>query len=281
MESRSIPIALKRRTKHETAEKWRRRAAWAEAEPIRGAMADWAAQQVAALRDLPPPSMPAGLSDRAEDVLEPLFVLADLAGDHWPTPARDAAVTLMGHAARTEAATEHSVGLELLQHIKQVFISRNWPTKAGTADLLAALWAMDDAPWATFTDGKRLTGHKLAQLLRGFGIRPPAKLRQGLDTFRGYHAAAFEDAFARYLPSEVEQVEHPNVFGPESSKTEVEHGASVPLHKTEKTPIDPGAVPPVPLSQAGNEDGAGSEGDPGWPEGAPEVTDGPPDHGRF
>ena len=31
VESRSIPIALKRRTKGETVEKWRRRAAWAAA----------------------------------------------------------------------------------------------------------------------------------------------------------------------------------------------------------------------------------------------------------
>ena len=254
VESRSIPIALKRRTKGERVEKWRRRDAWAEADPIRVAMMEWASQHTADLRRRPVPSMPPGLSDRAEDVLEPLFLLADVAGDPWPALARSAAVALMGHTARTEAATEHSVGLELLEHIKQVFLSKNWPTKIGTAHLLAALWAMDDAPWATLTKGEKLTGHKLAQLLRGFGIRRPDHLREGKDTFRGYYAAAFEDAFARYLPSEVAQVAHANVYGPELPKTDVAHAESVPLQKSEKTSIDPGRVPLVPLSRPETKD---------------------------
>jgi hypothetical protein len=199
--------------------------------------------------------MPSGLSDRAEDVLEPLFILADVAGGNWPTIARTAAVELMGHKARTEQAVDQSIGLELLEDIKAVFISRNMPTKIRTADLVEGLLAIEGSPWATVEGkGERLTPHRLARLLKGFNIRPPAKIRLGDDTFRGYYYAAFEDAFTRYLPSEVEQVEHANVSGPEPAILEVEHGGSVPHSNNEKTSINPASVPHVPLSRSESEE---------------------------
>jgi len=249
VESRSIPIALKRRTKGEVVEKWRRRAAWADADPIRVALIEWASRHTSELKVLSPPTMPDGLSDRAEDVLEPLFTLADVAGGAWPQAARHAAVELMGHSARTEAAADQSIGLELLADVKRVFVAKNNPEKIGTEDLLAGLCVLDDSPWATFTKGDKLTPHKLARLLRGFDIRPPTKMRAGAEKpFRGYELAALEDAFARYLPTKAEQVEQPNDYGPESPKTKVEHALSVPLSKSAKTPIDTALVPLVPLS---------------------------------
>ncbi|HXG90010.1 MAG TPA: DUF3631 domain-containing protein [Vicinamibacterales bacterium] len=93
VESRSIPIALKRRTKDEVVAKWRRREGWAGAERLRAALGAAAAggAAVTAMTDARP-EFPDGLSDRAEDVLEPLFVIADSAGGVWPHRARLAAL---------------------------------------------------------------------------------------------------------------------------------------------------------------------------------------------
>jgi hypothetical protein len=99
VESRSIPIALRRRTKTETIAKWRRREAWDAATPLRTCLTTTMQAAVEALR-ASRPYLPDGLSDRAEDVLEPLFAIADLAGQDWPTRSRTAAVALMGTAAR-------------------------------------------------------------------------------------------------------------------------------------------------------------------------------------
>jgi hypothetical protein len=41
------------------------------------------------------PDMPPGVEDRDADVWEALLAVADLAGGHWPTTARKAAVTLV------------------------------------------------------------------------------------------------------------------------------------------------------------------------------------------
>ena len=46
------------------------------------------------------PKRPADLNDQAADNWEPLLVLADLAGDPWPTLAREAAVGLTATAEK-------------------------------------------------------------------------------------------------------------------------------------------------------------------------------------
>jgi hypothetical protein len=256
IESRSIPIALKRRTKGETVEKWRRKAAWAEADPIRGALIAWASRHTSELKHVPAPPMPSGLSDRAEDVLEPLFILADVAGGGWPEAARLAAVELMGHEARNDAAADQSIGLELLADVQRVFVSKNSPAKLRTEDVITGLCALEDSPWATFTNGEKLTPHKLARLLRGFDVKPPRKMRaRGAEKpFRGYYLDALDDAFSRYLPSEVEQAEQPNDHGPELAVSEAEHASAVPLRNTANDAIDTGLVPLVPLSHSDPED---------------------------
>jgi hypothetical protein len=61
---------------------------------------------------------------------------------------------------------------------------------------------MEDRPWAEYgRQAKPISKNQIARLLKSFGIRPGTK-RDGKETFKGYYRSQFEDAFARYLPSQ-------------------------------------------------------------------------------
>ena len=68
-----------------------------------------------------------------------------------------------------------------------------------TADLLASLHDLEDAPWGDWF-GKPLTARGLARLLGPYRVAPRQRRVSGLPT-RGYFAADFEDAWQRYVPS--------------------------------------------------------------------------------
>jgi hypothetical protein len=236
VESRSIPVALRRRTKDERVAKWRARDGWAKAEPLRGALTSAMAGALATLGDARP-QLPDGLSDRAEDVLEPLFAIADGAGNDWPERAREAAVCLMGCAARVAQESDQNIGLELLADIQAIFQANENPEEMPTRQIIAGLEALEDRPWATFRHDKPITGHRLARLLKTFDVHPGGTLRNGKKTFKGYRQVAFADAFARYLPSKGSHGNSPNEDGVQPQKTEASHTASVTDPKSE-VPLD-------------------------------------------
>ncbi len=134
-----------------------------------------------------------GLNDRANDCWEPLLIVAELAGEEWPRAARSAAISL--HGMEEEAP---SIGAELLADIKTVFDSKR-VTKIFSCDLLEALAADDEAPWATWNRGKPMTPRQLANRLADFGIKSK-DVRIGLDVRRGFNKSDFEDAWGRYMP---------------------------------------------------------------------------------
>jgi hypothetical protein len=143
------------------------------------------------------PPIPAGLTNRAADIWEPLLALADLAGGHWPDLARQAAVNL------TARAHEHSPIGALLLDILILFTHRN-SDRLFSRDLVASLNFRLDRPWAEARKGKPITELWLAQQLRRYGIRPRS-IRIGDATGKGYLYEDFKEAFKRYIPrSEVE-----------------------------------------------------------------------------
>ena len=166
----------------------------------------------------------ADLNDRASDIWEPLFALADLAGGRWPEKARQAASHLT-----TRAQEENPIG-SLLMDIFFVF-AREWAgkvedarvaggdaaaeeVKKGVASngnrlfskaLAAALNWMEGRPWRELLRGKEVTELWLAQRLRPYGIRP-RMMRIGEVQSRGYEERDFSNAFRRYIPrSELEE----------------------------------------------------------------------------
>jgi hypothetical protein len=221
VESRSIPIVMKRRTKTEFLHKFRRRDGWTEATAVRDQLVKAIADE-GHLADARP-SMPDGLSDRAEDVLEPLFAIADAAGGDWPEITRQAAVALMGVAARSAQEADQNLALELLADIQRIFVEEE-RTVLFTKEIIVHLTAMEDRPWATFgKNDKPITGHKIARLLKAFQIQPAGMIRIDDEVGRGYRIAAFTDAFARYLGSEVLQRNNGNETGAETPESEVLH----------------------------------------------------------
>jgi Protein of unknown function (DUF3631)/CHC2 zinc finger len=198
---RSVPIELERQSRNEKAERFRRREAEAVAAPIRAGLEAWVGQPgvMEALRNARP-TLPEELSDRAQDISEPLIAIADLAGGIWPEKLRNALIKLCGEEEDTDT------GVKLLQAIKRVF-DHSGKDKLPTIDILEGLVAIeDDAPWALWYEddlkhGKlKKAGSHLARKLKRYKIKP-GKIRFGDDTAQGYYRSQFEKCWERYLPA--------------------------------------------------------------------------------
>jgi hypothetical protein len=140
----------------------------------------------------------APLTDRPADVWEPLFAVADLAGEPWPTEMRRAALGMRSSAG----GSTQSHGVALLADCRRVFQESN-ADRLSSAQLVVALVVMDEAPWGDLR-GQPINPRTLARMLRLYEVCP-RKIRLGADTCQGYTAEAFHDAWRRYLP----EPEHP------------------------------------------------------------------------
>lgn len=188
--SRSIIIRMRRRRPDEPVLPFRRRIAEAEGRELRESLARWA-HAVAAQLALDP-EVPAGITDRAADLWEPLFAIADAAGGEWPERARAAALALLAEKREREP----SLGVQLLKDIRAIFESTQ-AEALSTATLLEQLWQYEESPWSNLR-GRPLDARGLAKRLRDYGITPKT-IRIGETTLRGYERAAFLDAWSRYI----------------------------------------------------------------------------------
>lgn len=190
---RSVPLRLRRRTPGESVESLRHSdpALW---ERLRSRLSRFALDGAEAIELARPPLIP-GLNDRANDAWEPLLAIADLAGDHWPKSARNAAIALHGLEGESP-----SIGAELLEDVKAVFDVKA-AIKIFSAELLEALVADEEAPWATWNRGKPMTPRQLSAKLADFGVKSTT-VRSGFDVKKGYHLEQFADAFSRYLSAD-------------------------------------------------------------------------------
>lgn len=187
---RSVPLRLRRRTAGESVESLRHSdpMLW---EQLRSRLARFALDNCETIERARPTPI-TGLNDRANDAWEPLLAIAEAAGEHWPKSARNAAITL--HGLEGEAP---SIGAELLADVKAVFDAKK-ASKIFSADLLEALVADEEAPWATWNRGKPISPRQLSAKLADFGIKS-GTVRQGFETKKGYSLDQFRDAFGRYL----------------------------------------------------------------------------------
>ena len=190
---RSIPIEMKRAAPKEKVAAFRERDARPELEPIQTELSEWAAWHEDALAAARP-SIPRSLSDRSQDVWEPLVAVADIAGDGWPERAREAAIALSSR----EANDADSLRVSLLRDIKGVFQITGL-IRIPTPTLIDELVAIDVAPWGDLSrSGKPLDNRSLARLLRDFPIKPTIWKEDG-HTVRGYLKDDFLDAWSRYV----------------------------------------------------------------------------------
>lgn len=111
------------------------------------------------------PQIPRALNDRAADIWEPLFALADIACGPWPDLARQ--------AAEASTANTHEINPigSLFADIMVIFLGKT-VQKIYSHELVAELAYHEDRPWQEALKGKAPTELWLAQQFRPYGIRP-------------------------------------------------------------------------------------------------------------
>jgi hypothetical protein len=130
------------------------------------------------------------LSDRAQDIWEPLLAIAEYAGGHWPERAFTAAIHL--HTGADQAG--ETIGVRLLADCRVVFSSDEmlW-----TSRLIERLCRLEESPWADWA-GRGLTARVLADKLRPYGIRS-GNVRTDDEQRKGYRRVDFVGVWDRYL----------------------------------------------------------------------------------
>lgn len=139
------------------------------------------------------PRLPNELNDREQDNWEPLFAIADVAGNDWAERARKAALNI----SKSNQNETTSIGIELLSAIHDVFQNK-MIARISTAELIKTLCSDEEQAWLTFNRGQPISPRQLATLLKEYGIQSKG-IRIGYGTPKGYEKEQFAEAFARYL----------------------------------------------------------------------------------
>lgn len=186
---RAIQIRLQRRTRDEVVDRFRRRDVSPEADALRDTLANLLSPHIDHLRNLRP-DLPDELDDRARDVWEPLFALADLAGDEWHVRSRAAALEL----STGEEREDDSQTARLISDIHSVF-EETGEERLRTADLIEHLSQIEESPWGDWY-GKPLSPQALSKLLKPYRIKTMPVWVHG-EKARGYKLEQFADASMR------------------------------------------------------------------------------------
>ena len=208
LQDRSIVMTLRRRLASERSERFGRNAHGLMLMLHRQAVR-WAADHLDLLSVAIDPPMPPGIGDRVEDAWRPLLTIADAVGGEWPELAR-AAVVAMSGAVATDPDSQ-SKGMLLLAHIRELFRALD-VKKLQSSHLVHKLNENEEWPWGEWRGGKPISARGVAMILKPYGVRPR---QTAAGSF--YLAAAFNDAWGRYLPplagaSATSAIDTENVF---------------------------------------------------------------------
>jgi hypothetical protein len=143
---RSIPVQFLRKRPGETVERFRPRLVAQDATDLRDRLTGWATEDRLEILRRSFPELPGALSDRQQDVAEPLLAVADLAGTEWASRARKALIELFG----SRAAADESLGAKLLSDIREAFNGRD---RLGSNELVTLLVEMEGSPWPECNKG--------------------------------------------------------------------------------------------------------------------------------
>ena len=140
------------------------------------------------------PAAIASLSDRQNDIAEPLLAIAQIAGDEW-LQRLNVALLEVFKAAKLE---DGSIGVTLLSDIRFVFDERKTDVLPSVV-LTGCLHKIEGRVWADLNRGNGMTPNNLARQLKKYSIHP-LTIRLGNDTPKGYRRDHFEDVWSRYCP---------------------------------------------------------------------------------
>lgn len=227
---RCVPITLQRKAAAETVVKLRASGARDMLHTAARCLARWAHDHGPTLPLTP--DIPDAMGDREGDISVPLLAIADAAGGEWPARARAALLEVFGIRNAAEGTMES--GALLLADLRLMFVG-NSATRLASAFICEQLEQMEERPWPEWKQGKAMTPTQLARALAPFGVRP-ANLR-GADNkvVKGYFREAFEEAWARYLPSagpSSANTPHSSRYTATSEEKPGFSGNSEPLHDT-------------------------------------------------
>jgi putative DNA primase/helicase len=194
IEDRSIIVALKRRKPDEKVESLRLDRPNGLDVLARKA-ARWAADHADAVREANP-AVPGSIINREADNWRPLLAIAEAAGGNWPERARQIATEFAGEVDDDSRRTQ------LLVDIRAAFQVQKETDRISSETLVTYLIGLEDRPWAEWSKGRPLSKNQLARLLKPLRVSPGTIWFTGGDTAKGYYRAAFDDAFARYTPSQ-------------------------------------------------------------------------------
>lgn len=192
--SRSIRIEMRRKLPGESAEPFRQKAVKEAALPIKTKLEAWKARGAANLLCVIEPASIANLSDRHNDIAEPLLCIAQLAGNEW-LQRLTVALLAVFKAAKVE---DGSIGAALLSDIRGVFDERKADVLPSVI-LTGCLCKIEGRAWAEWNRGNGMTANNLARQLRKYNIHPQT-IRLGNETPKGYRRDHFEDVWSRYCP---------------------------------------------------------------------------------
>jgi hypothetical protein len=191
---RSIPILIHRKLKTQPCRKYRRQER-AAAKPLHDALESWSKDPrlLNTLRESEP-QMPECLTDRQEDIWEPLLAIADSIGGDLPKLARLAAEALC------DGEDELSYGAEQLAAIRKVVEGKSRIT---SAELIEGLWEADALPSRLMDEEEpnhKKIGHWLSKFIQSYGGKPARQLKFDGQNLRGYEVSELQSIFDRYCP---------------------------------------------------------------------------------
>lgn len=189
--SRSITIRMKKKTRAEKVDKFRR----FDGTEIRRKCLRWATDNVELLRSMPQVQFPPELcSDRQEDIWEPLIWVAQACGKEWEDRAWKSCAGLTGNNAPATETTKHLLFRLCCEYVEKRRNCEHVPSQ----ELVDYLNGLEDADFKDWRKGKGISQSKLAAFLNDYEIHPGPFKCDG-KSLRGYNRASFQDASARYL----------------------------------------------------------------------------------
>jgi hypothetical protein len=185
---------MRRKLPGEAVEPFRQRTVKIEAAPIKTELESWAARGTAHLLTVIQPAAIVSLSDRQNDIAEPLLAIAHLAGGDWLQRLTAALLAVFKAAGERDAST----GVTLLADIRAIF-DRRGCEHIPSREIAADLCQIEGRPWAEWSHGRGLSANNVARQLKPYGVLPLG-IRVGESTPKGYRKADFADAWSRYCP---------------------------------------------------------------------------------
>lgn len=134
------------------------------------------------------------LDDRARDLWEPMFIIAQVISPQGLESVKKASYSLAFAQLRMN---EESDGTRLLKDLRNIFNTTDVEYQSSDK-LVELLNTIDTSPWGGLNGGRGLNVQGLAAKLKYFKIQPHQKRELDIRK-RGYNRADFKDAFERYL----------------------------------------------------------------------------------